>query len=78
MNRLPRLASPESLEARRTKLASQLSAVLEAEDRLVRDSLALRKPLPGSLSIPDIISSPAGRSGIPAASRLSGSRRSNY
>ena len=49
------IGSPESLEARRTKLASQLSAVLEAEDRLVRDSLALQKPLPGSLSIPDII-----------------------
>ena len=37
------IGSPESLEARRTKLASQLSAVLEAEDRLVQDSLALRK-----------------------------------
>ncbi len=65
------IGSPESLEARRTKLASQLSAVLEAEDRLVQDSLALRKPLPGSLSIPDIISSPTGRDGIPPASRLS-------
>nr|ADI22875.1 membrane proteins related to metalloendopeptidases [uncultured gamma proteobacterium HF0500_32L01] len=66
------IGSPESLEAQRTKLASQLSAVLEAENRLVRDSLALRKPLPGSLSIPEIISSPAGRGGIPAAPGLPG------
>jgi murein DD-endopeptidase MepM/ murein hydrolase activator NlpD len=63
------IGSPESLEARRTKLASQLSAVLEAEDRLIRDSLALRKPLPNSLSIPDITSSPTGRDGIPVNSR---------
>jgi murein DD-endopeptidase MepM/ murein hydrolase activator NlpD len=66
------IGNPESLEAQRTKLASQLSAVLEAEDRLVRDSLALRKPLPGSLSIPDINYSPVGRSGIPSASDFPG------
>jgi murein DD-endopeptidase MepM/ murein hydrolase activator NlpD len=62
------IGSPESLEARRTKLASQLSAVLDAEDRLIQDSLALRKSLPGDLSIPKFISSPTGRGGIPITS----------
>ena len=61
------IGSPESLEAQRTKLASQLSAVLGAEDRLVRDYVALRKPIPGTLSIPDIIISPAGHGDIPWA-----------
>jgi murein DD-endopeptidase MepM/ murein hydrolase activator NlpD len=60
--------SPESLDARRTKLASQLSAVLEAEDRLVRDSLTLQKPLPSSFSIPEFNFSPANRDRIPAFS----------
>ena len=62
------IGSPESLEARRTKLASQLSVVLEAEDRLVRDSLVLRKHPPGSLSIPNIVISPTGRDSIPGSS----------
>jgi murein DD-endopeptidase MepM/ murein hydrolase activator NlpD len=65
------IGSPESLEARRTKLASQLSAVLDAEDRLIQDSLALRKPLPGTLSIPSFISSPTGHDGIPTTSNIS-------
>jgi murein DD-endopeptidase MepM/ murein hydrolase activator NlpD len=52
------IGSPESLEARRDKLASQLSAVLEAEDRLVRDSLTLRKQLPYSISKLDSVFSP--------------------
>ena len=65
------IGSPESLEARRTKLASQLSAVLDAEDRLIQDSLALRKSLPGDLSIPEFISSPTGHDGIPTASNVS-------
>ena len=66
------IGNPESLEARRTKLASQLSAVLQAEDHLILDSLALHKRLPGNLSIPDIISAPTSLSGIPVAPRLSG------
>ncbi len=67
------IGSPESLEARRGKLASQLSAVLDAEDRLIQDSLALRKSLPGDLSIPKLISPPSGHDGIPPASNVSGS-----
>jgi murein DD-endopeptidase MepM/ murein hydrolase activator NlpD len=65
------IGSPESLEARRTKLASQLSAVLDAEDRLIQDSLALHKSLPGDLSIPKLISSPAGHDGNPSTSNVS-------
>ena len=65
------IGSPESLEARRTKLVSQLSAVLDAEDRLIQDSLTLRKSLPGDLSIPKFISSPTGHDGIPTASNVS-------
>ncbi|SVD66762.1 uncharacterized protein METZ01_LOCUS419616, partial [marine metagenome] len=65
------IGSPESLEARRAKLASQLSAVLDAEDRLIQDSLALRKSLPGDLSIPKVISSPTGHDSIPTASNVS-------
>jgi murein DD-endopeptidase MepM/ murein hydrolase activator NlpD len=65
------IGSPESLEARRAKLASQLSAVLDAEDRLIQDSLVLRKSLPGDLSIPKFTSSPSGHDGIPTASNVS-------
>jgi murein DD-endopeptidase MepM/ murein hydrolase activator NlpD len=60
------------LEAQRAKLSSQLSAVLEAEDHLVRDSLNLHKPLPGGLSIQNIIPSTGTRDSSPVPSELHG------